>query len=142
MPWQCPKCESKELIVEVVTTAELTQHDKDNQVFLVGDLCWDDHSHMRCRTCNFNASARKFKYKEPKWRQLSDKEFEVLLDFATRHGRIWKRELRRAWLTDGRVTEQNTIFRVIRNELGPEWLEHKDNPISTKIRAHKRIEKS
>lgn len=52
-------------------------------------------------------------------RQLTDNELAALQEYAAKHGRTWKRNLRTDWM-NGHCTG---YLQAIRNEFGPSWLQ-------------------
>lgn len=61
MSWTCPKCQSQDLSVIVMTTANLIQHNDQNfETEVDGDHEWDGSSLMTCRNCCYSDSARDF----------------------------------------------------------------------------------
>jgi Zn finger protein HypA/HybF involved in hydrogenase expression len=63
--WQCPKCESKNLDVEISTMARLNQHGADDFETATDEAEdqsheWGDTSLMQCRDCGHSATAKEF----------------------------------------------------------------------------------
>ena len=59
--YRCPKCQSRDLRVEVTAVARLWQ-DRGNVDCseIASEICFTDDSHMLCATCEYEAVARQF----------------------------------------------------------------------------------
>jgi hypothetical protein len=61
MTWKCPKCQSKNLSVEVKIMARLYQSQHNFETVDVGsDHEWDETSLMLCHNCRFAGEVHEF----------------------------------------------------------------------------------
>lgn len=64
----CPKCDSTNLNVTVITTAKLIQHEDSGEfeTEVDGDHEWDEKSSMFCDSCAYTDNAEEFCTTQPK----------------------------------------------------------------------------
>ena len=56
--------------------------------------------------------------------QLTEEQERALQDYKSTHGRYWKHNLKRDWLTGKDASRPNGhLLRQVRNQFGPKWLE-------------------
>lgn len=79
--WKCPKCESTNLLVNVVVTAKLVQSEKEDlnegsfeTLLDGGDHGWDADSVMLCVPCGFSSPSCEFDTTFVDWPEEEEEE--------------------------------------------------------------------